>query len=268
MDGHELDLDGALEALTPGDALDEVFGADGLGLLPPSAGGDRRLRQSAGRSAGISPIMQAIGDDPRFGPETNLPPEACTPENLALAKCIAFFILEGLKRNATSTVRLDPSCQPPHKKQFFDFGITSTKVSIAAGAAETVICSGRLNSNWFGYLTAMGWAAEYSAENPQVTDSAYENLDVTLRINGHRNPQYTGISRNLGSIGFNLEIPGVAAQRDGTDAGRFRGSLVELVAINQHATETIEVLGRLRGYQFPLQGVGGQGSAGTLSPEG
>ena len=241
---------------------------DGLGALPSGGARAGRGQRAVGVPVGLA---GEIANDSRFGDNARLL-EVCDEKSLCLAKAIAYFILEGLRRNATSTVRLPAHCMPPAAAQTFDFGIKDAAVTIAAGATGTVVL-GQFPTDWAAYLSGFSWAVSWTSDNPQTTDSPYDNARVRVLANGSalRGLQaYSQVARNVGAVAPKaaIEIPVSGSSVEGGTTAP--GSRLELEITNLHSTESIDALGRLQGWMFPSHGGGGQGAAGGLAgiPEG
>lgn len=231
-----------------------------LGQLPDGTGAQPVPPYAPGYPS--PEALAKVQADARLGDE--LRGIGCSPEQLCLAKAIVVLLLEGLRRNPTSYVRMPESCAAPHDARLRDFGLKDAAVSIAAGATATIV-SGTFTPEWYSWLTAFAWSAAWEAENPTATTSAFDSLEVSLLIAGNPHPDFNKVARNAGPIRLDppWPVPPAAAAAQGASSG----PTVALVGTNTHGTESILVAGRIQAYSYPSSGAG-QGARGATTPEG
>lgn len=175
--------------------------------------------------------------------------EHLTDKDKALANAIGRQVAQFLRLSPSTPVRLPAHTCAPVRALDFDAPLRAgtAPVTIAPGATTTV-ASKRLNPGWYGSLLGFAWTVAWTAGGAPA--DPYLSAQMTLSVNGRPHPEYFNVVRQLTNSLLFL-IP-VTWPIDTLHAPK-EGSLIEISVENINGGGlSIDVAGRVKGYQFPV----------------
>lgn len=200
-----------------------------------------------------SPHMIRPRGGERFQIDTPPSAQILQPRDFAQADLIAQRIAQALAQSSSTPIRPPSHTCPPVRAIDFDHDLrpAAAYTVIAASAVDSIFLTLRLNQSWYGTLIGIGWVISW--DTGLGPGDPYLSARVSLRVNGEIHPTFSRLTAPVTNSTLVLAPVTIPINPLGTTQD---GSLIELVITNTDATNAMRVVGRVKGYQFPVAGQG------------